>query len=295
MKPTGQRFACVRFSKLTSIVKEKLETILTHPKYLQELAILEEVVAASFTLTECLRHLLNETIEGRRLRSSRIPNLRQSTNQTTNVAALAAAAATVTPRHRRSSFQDEHPHHTASNHAHDHHHPHHPITHSTSEEAKAGTVLPPLSENSRHYHIVPLFEWIAVNDNTIQEMSLSNIIFNTSDAQLDQLTVAEVKKAIPKAETPSNKTRKPDSASSTRDDDLEDEFSTHIDLSQEEVVRNTSSLKVAFSEVGLLKAKEESEVGSKTDKIGKVGFGKNTDHNPTVMVRLNTSVSFLLS
>jgi hypothetical protein len=38
------------------------------PKYIQELGILKEVLAASFTLAECCKHLLNSTAEGRELR-----------------------------------------------------------------------------------------------------------------------------------------------------------------------------------------------------------------------------------
>lgn len=69
-KPLGQRFSCVRFSKVDSCAVDDPFQALLKPKYIQELGILKEVLASTFTLADCCRYLLLNTSEGRDLRLS---------------------------------------------------------------------------------------------------------------------------------------------------------------------------------------------------------------------------------
>ncbi len=70
IRPLGQQYSCVRFAKIDMSNQAQ---ILSRPKYIQELGVFGEILGTSFSLSDCIRFLLTDTAEGVKLRRDRVP------------------------------------------------------------------------------------------------------------------------------------------------------------------------------------------------------------------------------
>jgi hypothetical protein len=192
-KSSGQLYSCVKFNKVSTsgAVDDPFRGLLK-PKYIQELGIMKEVLASTFSLADCCSYLLLNSAEGRELR------LRQQRAHFGDEIAGVAGAGTGagSPDNHSTSRTEASPHPSSHYQGSSLSSGMSPLSHQKSGLGSSFGRLDTGGTAGRDMHedadeideydedtkqqvtcVVPLYQWISMAPESFESMRLSSLLF----------------------------------------------------------------------------------------------------------------------